>query len=286
MGFDMATTIVAFKALFEEDHCCGTPISAGAVSMSITFPFFFLVGTEIALLLRAILLTLFPNMGDIGIDIFDDEGDLIERSTLLRWCCCCLRREIKIIMHILGILVLVNPFFGCVIAWILLYQSDKKDAFIVLGFEGGSLLLHYIAVCLEGSIISLWTFFLHGIVPLVPFAAGVGLTLFYLKQGGVCYLVERQMFNFNGCEICLDGYPPVSGVCHFPNGTTYPYTKHNAILDLVEIRDVNDVLVRTTQVTYCANKNPDGPDMNFCFFDFNDGLLPSVTPDKDSTASV
>ena len=81
-------------------------------------------------------------------------------------------------MAILGFLVLLNPFFGCVIAWMLLYQSDKDEAFVVLGLEGASLMLHFISVWIEGSVKNCRTFLCH-MIPLIPFLASIGLTSFY-----------------------------------------------------------------------------------------------------------
>ena len=107
-------------------------------------------------------------------------------------------------MAVLGFLVLLNPFFGCVIAWMLMYQSDKDEAFIVLGLEGASLMLHFISVWIEGSVKNCRTFLIQ-MIPLIPFLASIGLTAFYLKQGGICYSVEKELFSFQGCEVCEDG---------------------------------------------------------------------------------
>jgi hypothetical protein len=56
--FDMGTTMIAFRALGAESDCCGYPITVGAFPMLFTAPFFLLVSSEIALLLRAIMLTM------------------------------------------------------------------------------------------------------------------------------------------------------------------------------------------------------------------------------------
>lgn len=283
LGFDMGTTVIAFRSLTQEDDCCGEPINLGPVPMSITAPFFLLVSAELALLIRAILLTLFPNlMNDTEEDETDHEGNLKVRSTFMRWLCCCFRWKVRVIMRFLGFLVLLNPFFGCFIAWILLYQSSKRESFMVLGFEGGALLLHYLSVYLEGGIHNCWEFLMQGLLPLVPFVVGVGLVLFYLKQGGVCYIVEDSIFSFNGCEVCADGYPPVDGVCYFPNGTTYDFQVENA-LRIDKVTSLDDLMARTYQVSYCAYENPGGPeDVNFCFFDYDTGKLDGVVSNETS----
>eukprot|EP00957_Ditylum_brightwellii_P188102 14320253-Ditylum_brightwellii.AAC.1 len=124
-----------------------------------------------------------------------EAGEIPRRSVAMKWFCCCLRWKLRMIMRFLGFLVLLNPFFGCIIAWMLLYQSDKTESFIVLGLEGGSLMLHFASVYLEGAIIDCCTFIFHAIVPL------------------------DRVFAFNGCKLCVDGTPPVDGICYLKNGT-------------------------------------------------------------------
>ena len=283
LGFDLGTTIIAFRSLNEESECCGYPLSLGPIPMSITAPFVMLVVAELALLIRAILLTLFPNI--MSVDHDDDDEDAVDengkkrkkRSTFWKWVCCCLRWKVRMVMRFLGFLVLLNPFFGCFIAWMLLYQSDKKESFTVLGLEGASLFLHFVSVYLEGAITNCKDFICQALVPLVPFLTSIGLVLFYLKQGGVCYSVERELFAFNGCEICVDGYPPVDGVCYLKNGTNITFESFN-VLSFDNLNDFDDLTRRTNQTSYCAIDYPDGPDVNFCFFNYDEEEEPSLAP--------
>ena len=289
LGFDLGTTVIAFRSLLEEDDCCGTKITLGPVPMSLTAPFFLLVAAELALLIRAIMMTLFPNwikpVGDDEEEVDDLEKKKV-RSCFMRYFCCYLRWKVRIIMQFLGILVLLNPFFGCLIAWILLYQSDKTEALMVLGFEGGSLLLHYVSVYLEGTIKNCWTFIVHALIPLIPFTAAVGLAVFYLKQGGICYVVEDALFKFNGCEVCANGYPPDHGICQFPNGTNYTWVPINSF-SADNLNSLEGLTSRSEQFSYCASANPEGPATNFCFFDFEEGKLPGVVVQKtDPPAAV
>lgn len=357
--FDMGTTMIAFRALGEESECCGSPVTVGSFPMLITTPFFLLVSSEIALLLRAILLTMWPDMmkpinlsyldsdaesdaedeGEANkealeygedlkregaakksvednIDVCDEDkeqatSDDKEQATpvnndekkleheepsdrnteeddkkqilnkqvkrrlkrrFLKYCCCWLQWKARMLMHVLDFMVLLNPFFGCFIAWVLMYQSDKNDAFVVLGFEAASLVLHYISVYIEGGISNAFEFFMQGLLPLIPFTVAISLVLYYLKQGGVCYLVEDRVFKFSGCEVCIDGYPPVDGICYLKDGTNYTFVATD-LLDVESYNTVDDLLSRTNQVSYCAAQNPSGPDTNFCFFDFELGQL-------------
>jgi hypothetical protein len=384
--FDMGTTMIAFRALGEASECCGYPVTVGPFPMLITAPFFLLVSSEIALLARAILLTVWPNMmkpinlsyldSDVesddededekkestkdGSDLEEDGSDkMVEETNIeideenkeegtgkkaeeinievseedkeesssvnqdddgfeneglakkeakvdeddddddddddeekrlkklrrrrlkrrfLKYCCCWLQWKARMLMHVLDFLVLLNPFFGCFIAWVLMYQSDKQDAFVVLGFEAGSLALHYVSVWLEGGIAGVGDFFMQGVLPLIPFTVAISLVLFYLKQGGVCYLVEERVFKFTGCEVCVDGYPPVDGICYLKDGTNYTFVATD-FLDLESYNTVEDLVARTDQVSYCAEQNPTGPDTDFCFFDFEDGQLDGLVID-------
>jgi hypothetical protein len=270
LGFDLGTTVIAFRNFLQETECCDQPIEVGPIPMTSTIPFFILIVAELAMLIRVILVTLFPNIMMVGEEEDEDENDeKPKRSTFWKWFCCCLRWKVRMLMKFLGFLVLLNPFFGLIIAWLLLYQSDKKDAFIVLGFEAGSLSLHFFAVYLEGAITDCGSFICQALIPLLPFSAAVALVLFYLKQGGVCYLVEKKIFQFNGCEVCIDGWPPVDNICYLKNGTNVTFEVAN-VLNVDNLNDFEDLTMRTNQTSYCAADpgNEEGPDVNFCFFDY------------------
>ncbi|KAG7354715.1 hypothetical protein IV203_004071 [Nitzschia inconspicua] len=268
LGFDFGTTIIAFLSFLEEDTCCGKPISLGPVPIGLTIPFFLLIFTELALLVRAIILTLWPSLlvggdDDTETDDLEDPGRKEKRrSALLRCFCCFFRWKMRIILQVMNFLILLNPFFGCIIAWILMYQSDKAEAFVVLGLEGASLILHFISVWLEGTYHTCKEIALNS-VPVIPFFVSIGLVTYYLKQGGVCYLGEERVFKFTGCEVCN-----VTGVMEpCPNGTSFL----DGITDLDSFDKFKDkVLERTNQGTYCSVER------NFCFYDYDDGQIPPV----------
>lgn len=271
LAFDLATTVIAFLSLVENDTCCGERIELGPIPMTVTIPFFMLVVTELALLFRAMMMTLWPSI--FTGDVTDDDLALrASRTSFMQCVCCCLRWKAKIVLQILNFLVVINPFFGCIIAWMLLYQSDKVESFVVLGLEGVSILLHFCTVYLEGSC-KTWTQFFCHCIPILPFFASVTLVLFYLKQGGVCYLVDKEVFMFTGCEICPDGLPPIDNMCQF-NGTNYTVSSNGIIdFDFENVEALSDVkgtlTKRVEQGEYCGNQRDDGPDMSFCFFSYN-----------------
>jgi hypothetical protein len=118
-------------------------------------------------------------------DLEDPQGNKkLKRSCFARNVCCILRLKVRFVMQIINFLVLLNPFFGCIIAWMLMYQSSKTEAFVVLGMEGASLILHFISVYLEGAT-KTWGQILWNAIPVLPFFISIGLVFYYLKQGGV-----------------------------------------------------------------------------------------------------
>jgi hypothetical protein len=267
LAFDLATTIIAFQALLGQDDCCNSKIELGPIPMTVTTPFFLLIVAELVFLFRAMLLTLWPAIMTGEKDVEHDEAQK-KRSLCSRLFCCCVKWNAKLILRVLNFLVLLNPFFGCVIAWMLLYQSDQNEAFIVLGLEGGSILLHFLSIWLEGSVRTCCGFLFH-CIPLIPLIVSVTLVLVYLKQGGVCYLVKDKVFLFSGCENCPEtGFPPIDNVCQFANGTNYTLVDSN-LFELEDVTHLDALTDRTYQRTYCAVEHPEGPqDVNFCFFEY------------------
>jgi hypothetical protein len=277
LGFDLATTIIAFNSFLAEDTCCGNPIDVGPIPLGSTVPFFLLVVTELAVLIRAIVLTLWPSMMAFDDDAGSDGPNEKQppRSCVRRYLCCFLRFKVRVLMQIVNFMVLLNPFFGCIIAWILMYQSNEKDAFIVLGMEGASLILHFVSVWLEGCLKTCKQIAFHSI-PVIPFAVSVGLVLYYLKQGGVCYLVDEKLFMFTGCEICN-----ITGVLQpCPNSTKF-FNDFTSNLDSFD--DVkNTIMARSFQSSYCAI-TPE--ERSFCFYDYDGGQVEPVNQ-ANWTASI
>jgi hypothetical protein len=177
--------------------------------------------------------------------------------------CCCFEWNAKMILTALGILTLLNPIFACVIAWMLLYQSNRVEAFVVLGLEAASILLHFVGVRLEGGLRTWKSKLLHSFV-LLPFLVTVIVVLVYLREGGVCYSVESEIFLFSGCEVCVDGTPPVNGQCG--NITVIDGSSFGGLVNVDEfdITNLGALAERgMTQDTYCSSEG-----VNFCFYPF------------------
>jgi len=267
LAFDLATTVIAFLSFVRESDCCGESIELvlGNASLGMTIPFFGLVIIELLTLIRIIFLTLWP-----GVSVDDDTTDDDESDTnsagqnIFRRCCCYfLKMNAKALMGTLNYVFLLNPIFGCMIAWMLMYQSDKNEAFIVLGLEGASLILHFASVCLEGSFWTSSQIILH-LTPIIPFLVSISMVGYYIKQGGVCYLPQEKLFRFYGCEICYDGGIPEpcrKGFTDLWIGDELPNS----------LQDIGNILTkRTDQGTYCS------AEVNFCFFNYTTGKIASV----------
>jgi hypothetical protein len=266
MILDLVTTIISFVALVNEADCCDETIQLGIIPLTTTIPFFLLIVAEVGFMAQAIKLTMCPRNQEVQ-NKYENEPD--ERMCLTRWFCCCLRWNARMIFRFISFLVMLNPFFGAVVAWMLLYQSSKKECFTVLGLEGASLFLHFLSIYLEGEKQNFCSIAFH-LIPVVPFLASVILILVYLQQGGVCYLVKDTKFWYDGCRVCANGLPPKDLACWEEvikwNNYTDPrtgeyFTIQNKTFDWVPLSR-NPLGIE--QVTYCGEAIED----QFCFFTY------------------
>jgi hypothetical protein len=202
LGLDLVTTIISFLAYEQSDYCCGTLIDLGNWALGITIPFFCLILVEMFLLAWNIQTSLWPDfckskklteMNDLEVQVREHPTEDLRPKRALA---------------ALNCVVILNPFFGFLVSWLLLYQSSKQDSLIVLGLEGGALILHFLSVYLENHRKTVCSMAIH-LLPIVPFVVLIALILFYLELGGVCYVDGR--FWYQGCEICGNGLPPPPG---------------------------------------------------------------------------
>ncbi|KAL7560168.1 hypothetical protein ACA910_016597 [Epithemia clementina (nom. ined.)] len=231
LGLDLGTTVISFVSLIESFDCCGNVIDAGGLTMGITIPYFVLIVAEMVFLglevkhargnsawdaerLRRIDdenddLEFFDD--EDSFDSEDDDDEHHDRDEEERLCSC---------SKFVSLLILANPFLGCLISWVLLYEvSSKNDAFLILFLEAGSVVLMFLALYLERATLNFCSMVVHGI-PLLPFAATVFVVWYYLEKGGICF--RDGNFWFDGCGLCAHNTPspPDGGPC--PNGTL-PY---------------------------------------------------------------
>ena len=229
LGLDLFSTIVAFIAMLDEFYCCNEQVEVGGLVLGITVPFFFLVIIEICMLLYNIKCALRKTSAEAAKEAASYKNDKSCSKFLGH------TRSQKLI----NFLLVLNPFFGFMVAWLLLYQSNKKECFIVLGFEAGSLLLHWLSIYLEGNPQTKFSMAFH-MLPIIPFLAIVIVIIISLQQGGVCYLVEQEYFWYKGCLKC-DGIPIDDETGECPEG------------------------IEPTYGTYCSE---DGSSESFCFFEY------------------
>lgn len=186
-----------------------------------------------------------------------------------RACCSFLKWNARVVLAVLNLLTLANPFFGCLIAYILLYQSDKNESFVVLGIESLSIILHFVSVRMEGGLRTWYSKLLHSVI-LLPFLVTVILVLVFLREGGMCYTVETKLFRFTGCEVCPDTLlPPVDGMCG--NSTLEGIGGFREELGNIKesfhsfgnLKNIASIAARGAhQDEYCSEET------NFCFFEF------------------
>eukprot|EP00980_Cylindrotheca_fusiformis_P016841 scaffold5085_cov115-Cylindrotheca_fusiformis.AAC.6 len=204
LGLDLVTSGIAFAAFVsEERYCCGEKINHGALPLGLTTPFFFLVVAELIFLLRAILLTLWPKT------IMNQEQSSSEDVEEQDKRCCKGGWTATFMMLLVNFLTIVNPFFGFAISWMLMYQSDKNEAFIVMGIEAATIILHFLCVYLENAAQTWISKLMHGAI-IIPWLATLSINIWYLNKGGVCYETALETFWYKGCEICPNGMRPVN----------------------------------------------------------------------------
>jgi len=190
-------------------------------------------------------------------------------SCFRRACCCFLRWNARMVLTVLNLLTLANPFFGCLIAFILLYQSDKTECFVVLGIESLSIVLHFVSVRMEGGLRTWWSKLLHS-VAILPFLVTVVLVLVYIREGGMCYSVESELFLFSGCEVCPETQaPPVHGMCGNYTLAGMGGFKEDfknigdSFHSFGDLKNIASLAARgAEQAEYCSDN------VNFCFYEF------------------
>jgi hypothetical protein len=239
---DLSTTIIAFTAYTKGngDECCGEQIDFGNSTLGIAIPYFLLIFFELCVLGGSITATLYgPGY----------PSNWCGASFVSRCCSCSgdaseSESEDSIVKRILSLIFTLNPYFGFLVSWGLLYQSNKNEAIAVLSVQTLSLLLQWVTFYLRETSWTKWNVFVCLIIPTLPFVVFVVVIVVYLQEGGVCY--RNGSFWYEGCEVCPNGFPS-----DHRNGTCLEF-----LID---------------QGTYCANHND--PFVNttspsFCWFPY------------------
>lgn len=196
---DLVTTIIAFVTATQEFDCCGESIDLkGSQVLGFTIPFFLLILLELGVLVVTIKQGLFGELQETG---HENDGPFAFLGDNRK-------------QQFINGLLLFNPFFGFFMAWMLLYQSSRRECLAVLGIEAVSLVLHYVTIYLEGHKQTRLSLAIYSL-PVIPFVVTVIAIVVYMQRGGVCYLADEEMFWYEGCKICPDDTLPdeATGLC-------------------------------------------------------------------------
>jgi len=202
LTLDLVTSGIAIISLTQEFSCCGETIDYtvhGAKLLGIIVPFFLLVYVEIVVL--ALSIKRYLRMNRRQREREAKKRHELHEKTCLGFLGSTFRQRL------LNFLLTFNPFFGFMVAYLLLYQSNKLECWLVLGLEAGSFVLHWFSMWLEGLPLSNFAIFWHSI-PIIPFLVTVFLILNFLERGGVCYYLQDAYFWIEGCRVCPDGSLP------------------------------------------------------------------------------
>jgi hypothetical protein len=238
---DLVIAVIAFSAFSgSKRECCGESFQRGAIPWITTLLFFFLVLFEVVLLNRAIFVTLSPRSikttptktKDEEIQSSSDDSHTFSTAStddpFTSIICCLSDWSPKFLMSVVNFMTILNPYFGFLIAWVLMYQAEKGYSVAVISFVAINIILHLLSLYMQKSANKkLWFKLVHGSI-LIPFLCTIIMAAWYVNQGGMCYHVGRESFSHKGCEICPNGSPAVNGnLCGetiFANGdyqTTY-----------------------------------------------------------------
>ena len=243
LGLDLITGVIAFFSTAGATTCCDHDVYLGPLAMTASIPLFFMIATELTFLIQAILTSVWQKR---------------RKSTKLKddLCCCLSKWNSRTLLGYLNCMTIINPFFGCLIAYSLMYQSDKTHSFAVLFIEFLSIVVHIVAVKMVGGLQTCGSKALHSIV-LLPFLITVIFVSLFLLKGGMCYIVETRSFGFSGCDICPSTLKPPDS-----DGHCVSHISPDGI-EGVFGEGIGSILEgEMEQGDYCS------VGVNFCFFEF------------------
>mmetsp|Transcript_12030 Transcript_12030/g.28527 ORF Transcript_12030/g.28527 Transcript_12030/m.28527 type:complete len:372 (+) Transcript_12030:110-1225(+) len=243
LGFDLITGVIAFFSTAGATTCCDHDVNLGPLAMTASIPLFFLIATELTFLIQAILVSAW-------------QKERKSRSLKDALCSCVSKWNSRTLVGYLNWMTIINPFFGCLIAYILLYQSDKTQSFAVLGIEFLSIAIHIIAVKMVGGLQTCGSKAVHSIV-LLPFFITVIFVSLFLREGGMCYVVETRGFGFSGCDVCPSTLKPPDS-----DGNCVTQISPDGIEGVFGERIGSILEGGMEQGDYCSAS------VNFCFFEF------------------
>ena len=130
---DLVTTIMSYIQLNQDWDCCGYKGNIGPIPKAVTDPYLVLIMLELSFLFRSMFVTLFPKSAEAHSETRREKK---RRSCLPRMLFACMKWNATMILEGLELSLILNPFFGAAVAWILLYQTSKNWAFAALALQG------------------------------------------------------------------------------------------------------------------------------------------------------
>lgn len=253
---DFVTTVISFMAVVNDGEtvCCEQPIDPGrGFPLAITIIFLLITLLEIILLIKCIRTYMMVTGGSTA----GNESSSSNSNNAGTNCCSKLYYTIlpgglkgltsghAAWFRLINLLVLLNPFCGFIVAYILLDRANKEESFLVLALECGSMVLHWISIYIENKIEpkNRITFWFYALFPMIPFLVTVILIIILLQKGGICYLTGDDVFWIKGCELCQDTMLPRGDDGGCSNG------------------------VGIVQGSYCS-PNDNGDFDSFCFYEY------------------
>mmetsp|Transcript_14048 Transcript_14048/g.31854 ORF Transcript_14048/g.31854 Transcript_14048/m.31854 type:complete len:628 (+) Transcript_14048:219-2102(+) len=220
LGLDLGTTIISFISLIGSFDCCGQIIEVGTLTLGVTIPYFCLIVIEFIILGCSVRQARANSARDRErmkkIDNVDEEWF----DDTASWASLDAERTKFNFGKIIHYVLIANPFLGALITWTLLYEvSSRREAFVMLGLEGGALLLMFIGLWFERHHLNCCSLIVHA-TPLLPFAGICAVVWYYLQRGGICF--RDGSFWFDNCGLCgpNDPIPDSTETC--PDGSS-PY---------------------------------------------------------------
>lgn len=223
---DLVIAVIAFSAFSgAKRECCGESFQRGALPWVTAALFFFLVLVEVILLNRAIFVTLSPRSvrenddeekqnrkrnDPSAVSVSGASTTASDDDHVSSKFCCLSGSSPNSLISIVNFLTVINPYFGFLIAWVLMYQAEKGSSIAVICLVTITILLHLMSLYLQRTVRKWWVKLIHASI-LLPFLCTIVMVGWYGQQDGICYNVDGESFWHTGCEVCGNGSPPVNG---------------------------------------------------------------------------
>ena len=129
---DLVTTIMSYIQLNQSTFCCDYKVNLGRLPRAVTDPYLVVILVELLFLIRSMSITLFPKSAEAEAASLNNKP----KSCLKRMFAAFMKWNAKMLLEAVQLCILLNPFFGAAVTWILLYQTSQNWAFAALALQG------------------------------------------------------------------------------------------------------------------------------------------------------